>query len=278
MNSSKIVTNTIQDRTIYQQNKYGMLLERVCTKKNHDRSKIMYVCLDENCQQDRFGCAHCFLNDHIDHSNKKVLLENFIDQLQKKQLGFLDTIQHFNKIADLFYQQSFGEQMLLNLEDIKVYFNQLIDQLKIKVGQQIQEALDQEKFYINCEISKQKYILDQMQVSVQNTIFDMDQQSFNVASNLINDRYQQDLFQVVKQLQDKYTDMQNKYSSSVTQLKDNIMAVSYTHLTLPTICSVQISVVAVSLKKKKLEYITNKRDQEQKKTLTISEVHKSIIT
>eukprot|EP00825_Cyclidium_porcatum_P014263 TRINITY_DN1762_c0_g1_i5.p4 TRINITY_DN1762_c0_g1~~TRINITY_DN1762_c0_g1_i5.p4 ORF type:complete len:116 (+),score=28.06 TRINITY_DN1762_c0_g1_i5:471-818(+) len=31
-------------------------------------------------------------------------------------------------------------------------------------------------------------------------------------------------------------------------------AVSYTHLTLPTICSVQISVVAVSLKKKKQNY------------------------
>eukprot|EP00825_Cyclidium_porcatum_P051754 TRINITY_DN9615_c0_g1_i1.p1 TRINITY_DN9615_c0_g1~~TRINITY_DN9615_c0_g1_i1.p1 ORF type:complete len:134 (-),score=42.67 TRINITY_DN9615_c0_g1_i1:53-454(-) len=30
-----------------------------------------------------------------------------------------------------------------------------------------------------------------------------------------------------------------------------IIAVSYTHLTLPTICSVQISVVAVSLKKKR---------------------------
>eukprot|EP00825_Cyclidium_porcatum_P009825 TRINITY_DN15025_c0_g1_i1.p4 TRINITY_DN15025_c0_g1~~TRINITY_DN15025_c0_g1_i1.p4 ORF type:complete len:123 (-),score=18.94 TRINITY_DN15025_c0_g1_i1:38-406(-) len=30
-----------------------------------------------------------------------------------------------------------------------------------------------------------------------------------------------------------------------------LKAVSYTHLTLPTICSVQISVVAVSLKKKK---------------------------
>eukprot|EP00825_Cyclidium_porcatum_P004518 TRINITY_DN12130_c0_g1_i1.p1 TRINITY_DN12130_c0_g1~~TRINITY_DN12130_c0_g1_i1.p1 ORF type:complete len:100 (+),score=13.67 TRINITY_DN12130_c0_g1_i1:107-406(+) len=32
-------------------------------------------------------------------------------------------------------------------------------------------------------------------------------------------------------------------------------AVSYTHLTLPTICSVQISVVAVSVKKKKREHI-----------------------
>eukprot|EP00825_Cyclidium_porcatum_P031693 TRINITY_DN33613_c0_g1_i1.p1 TRINITY_DN33613_c0_g1~~TRINITY_DN33613_c0_g1_i1.p1 ORF type:complete len:136 (-),score=14.47 TRINITY_DN33613_c0_g1_i1:49-456(-) len=33
-----------------------------------------------------------------------------------------------------------------------------------------------------------------------------------------------------------------------------LIPVSYTHLTLPTICSVQISVVAVSLKKKKEEY------------------------
>eukprot|EP00825_Cyclidium_porcatum_P021252 TRINITY_DN23760_c0_g1_i1.p2 TRINITY_DN23760_c0_g1~~TRINITY_DN23760_c0_g1_i1.p2 ORF type:complete len:190 (-),score=31.06 TRINITY_DN23760_c0_g1_i1:31-600(-) len=35
-----------------------------------------------------------------------------------------------------------------------------------------------------------------------------------------------------------------------------IDAVSYTHLTLPTICSVQISVVAVSLKKKKKENLS----------------------
>eukprot|EP00825_Cyclidium_porcatum_P005113 TRINITY_DN12447_c0_g1_i1.p1 TRINITY_DN12447_c0_g1~~TRINITY_DN12447_c0_g1_i1.p1 ORF type:complete len:272 (-),score=41.27 TRINITY_DN12447_c0_g1_i1:13-828(-) len=40
------------------------------------------------------------------------------------------------------------------------------------------------------------------------------------------------------------------YIGKTTKTKD-IIAVSYTHLTLPTICSVQISVVAVSLKKKK---------------------------
>eukprot|EP00825_Cyclidium_porcatum_P039204 TRINITY_DN4698_c0_g1_i5.p2 TRINITY_DN4698_c0_g1~~TRINITY_DN4698_c0_g1_i5.p2 ORF type:complete len:124 (+),score=18.71 TRINITY_DN4698_c0_g1_i5:142-513(+) len=34
-------------------------------------------------------------------------------------------------------------------------------------------------------------------------------------------------------------------------IQDGQYPVSYTHLTLPTICSVQISVVAVSLKKKK---------------------------
>eukprot|EP00825_Cyclidium_porcatum_P046985 TRINITY_DN7523_c0_g1_i6.p1 TRINITY_DN7523_c0_g1~~TRINITY_DN7523_c0_g1_i6.p1 ORF type:complete len:135 (-),score=16.71 TRINITY_DN7523_c0_g1_i6:39-443(-) len=40
---------------------------------------------------------------------------------------------------------------------------------------------------------------------------------------------------------------------SAITIDDNILAVSYTHLTLPTICSVQISVVAVSLKKKKIQ-------------------------
>eukprot|EP00825_Cyclidium_porcatum_P027445 TRINITY_DN29518_c0_g1_i1.p2 TRINITY_DN29518_c0_g1~~TRINITY_DN29518_c0_g1_i1.p2 ORF type:complete len:140 (-),score=42.14 TRINITY_DN29518_c0_g1_i1:87-506(-) len=42
---------------------------------------------------------------------------------------------------------------------------------------------------------------------------------------------------------------EDNYESLVA--KNNSNTVSYTHLTLPTICSVQISVVAVSLKKKK---------------------------
>eukprot|EP00831_Metopus_contortus_P034667 TRINITY_DN27625_c0_g1_i1.p1 TRINITY_DN27625_c0_g1~~TRINITY_DN27625_c0_g1_i1.p1 ORF type:complete len:227 (-),score=61.63 TRINITY_DN27625_c0_g1_i1:54-734(-) len=42
---------------------------------------------------------------------------------------------------------------------------------------------------------------------------------------------------------------------------DPFVAVSYTHLTLPTILLVQISVVAVSLKKKKKKKIKIKRDQ-----------------
>eukprot|EP00825_Cyclidium_porcatum_P005061 TRINITY_DN12415_c0_g1_i2.p5 TRINITY_DN12415_c0_g1~~TRINITY_DN12415_c0_g1_i2.p5 ORF type:complete len:146 (-),score=17.90 TRINITY_DN12415_c0_g1_i2:43-480(-) len=46
----------------------------------------------------------------------------------------------------------------------------------------------------------------------------------------------------IKKIQEDY--IQPMYSA--------LIPVSYTHLTLPTICSVQISVVAVSLKKKKI--------------------------
>eukprot|EP00825_Cyclidium_porcatum_P049527 TRINITY_DN8584_c0_g1_i1.p1 TRINITY_DN8584_c0_g1~~TRINITY_DN8584_c0_g1_i1.p1 ORF type:complete len:146 (+),score=17.25 TRINITY_DN8584_c0_g1_i1:302-739(+) len=52
---------------------------------------------------------------------------------------------------------------------------------------------------------------------------------------------------------------------AVANKSDDYNAVSYTHLTLPTICSVQISVVAVSLKKKKkIQKIRYKTEKEQK--------------
>lgn len=103
MSNSKIISSSVAPHPNYQQSKYGLLLERICPKPNHDRSKIMYLCLEETCKQDKFGCAHCFLNEHMDHSNKKILLEQFISQLQVKELNFLDTVQHFNKVADLFF-------------------------------------------------------------------------------------------------------------------------------------------------------------------------------
>eukprot|EP00825_Cyclidium_porcatum_P005559 TRINITY_DN12713_c0_g1_i2.p1 TRINITY_DN12713_c0_g1~~TRINITY_DN12713_c0_g1_i2.p1 ORF type:complete len:133 (-),score=28.99 TRINITY_DN12713_c0_g1_i2:31-429(-) len=66
-------------------------------------------------------------------------------------------------------------------------------------------------------------------------------------------------------------------SCSFTQLNFHLIgyrkmfiSVSYTHLTLPTICSVQISVVAVSLKKKKKENtIKNKNSYKQTKDIKV---------
>eukprot|EP00825_Cyclidium_porcatum_P022887 TRINITY_DN2515_c0_g1_i3.p1 TRINITY_DN2515_c0_g1~~TRINITY_DN2515_c0_g1_i3.p1 ORF type:complete len:123 (-),score=11.75 TRINITY_DN2515_c0_g1_i3:49-417(-) len=47
--------------------------------------------------------------------------------------------------------------------------------------------------------------------------------------------------------------MLSQQNESCTNCIISIITVSYTHLTLPTICSVQISVVAVSLKKKNIQ-------------------------
>eukprot|EP00825_Cyclidium_porcatum_P000468 TRINITY_DN10136_c0_g1_i9.p1 TRINITY_DN10136_c0_g1~~TRINITY_DN10136_c0_g1_i9.p1 ORF type:complete len:165 (+),score=33.40 TRINITY_DN10136_c0_g1_i9:187-681(+) len=49
----------------------------------------------------------------------------------------------------------------------------------------------------------------------------------------------------------EYFELMKRYNEIDQMDKSPCTPVSYTHLTLPTICSVQISVVAVSLKKKK---------------------------
>lgn len=52
----------------------------------------------------------------------------------------------------------------------------------------------------------------------------MDKESFDVACNLINDKYQQELFFNVKQLQEKYMGLESKFLTAAQQLKTNIAA------------------------------------------------------
>lgn len=49
----------------------------------------------------------------------------------------------------------------------------------------------------------------------------MDKESFDVACNLINDKYQQELFFNVKQLQEKYMGLESKFLTAAQQLKTN---------------------------------------------------------
>eukprot|EP00825_Cyclidium_porcatum_P014952 TRINITY_DN1820_c0_g1_i2.p2 TRINITY_DN1820_c0_g1~~TRINITY_DN1820_c0_g1_i2.p2 ORF type:complete len:123 (-),score=28.90 TRINITY_DN1820_c0_g1_i2:16-384(-) len=68
--------------------------------------------------------------------------------------------------------------------------------------------------------------------------------------------------------QSKYRKEADKFFANTKKLMNlSDEAVSYTHLTLPTICSVQISVVAVSLKKK-TKKIAKEEEAEQKQRET----------
>eukprot|EP00825_Cyclidium_porcatum_P043264 TRINITY_DN6096_c0_g1_i4.p1 TRINITY_DN6096_c0_g1~~TRINITY_DN6096_c0_g1_i4.p1 ORF type:complete len:221 (-),score=57.50 TRINITY_DN6096_c0_g1_i4:42-704(-) len=67
---------------------------------------------------------------------------------------------------------------------------------------------------------------------------------------------EEELTQLKKKAHKDGMQFQSQYQSLLEQTQE---AVSYTHLTLPTICSVQISVVAVSLKKKKQQHYHDDR-------------------
>eukprot|EP00825_Cyclidium_porcatum_P012415 TRINITY_DN16479_c0_g1_i1.p3 TRINITY_DN16479_c0_g1~~TRINITY_DN16479_c0_g1_i1.p3 ORF type:complete len:193 (-),score=35.93 TRINITY_DN16479_c0_g1_i1:14-592(-) len=88
-----------------------------------------------------------------------------------------------------------------------------------------------------------------------------------------NEKLDQELDQTSGQLQAESN--KNQEFSSDNQILEKKceelreLSVSYTHLTLPTICSVQISVVAVSLKKKNIQ---------QNRLSAISSIHTRVHT
>ncbi|KAM3144968.1 hypothetical protein pb186bvf_002973 [Paramecium bursaria] len=53
-----------------------------CSIESHDGQKIKYICLQQNCNQDRTGCADCFLENHQLHSRMQI--ENFEQEIRKK--------------------------------------------------------------------------------------------------------------------------------------------------------------------------------------------------
>eukprot|EP00825_Cyclidium_porcatum_P031400 TRINITY_DN33265_c0_g1_i2.p1 TRINITY_DN33265_c0_g1~~TRINITY_DN33265_c0_g1_i2.p1 ORF type:complete len:103 (-),score=37.54 TRINITY_DN33265_c0_g1_i2:58-366(-) len=79
-------------------------------------------------------------------------------------------------------------------------------------------------------------------------------------------QFQKDLLRLVRP-DDESLKINEEQGKLEEDSKEQVQSVSYTHLTLPTICSVQISVVAVSLKKKKKNEDKVKEGEEETRNI-----------
>lgn len=51
----------------------GLNLEAICSKPNHDKNKLLYICLNPLCKAStRLGCAYCLLEEHNNHDTIEV--------------------------------------------------------------------------------------------------------------------------------------------------------------------------------------------------------------
>eukprot|EP00825_Cyclidium_porcatum_P048465 TRINITY_DN8154_c0_g1_i3.p1 TRINITY_DN8154_c0_g1~~TRINITY_DN8154_c0_g1_i3.p1 ORF type:complete len:281 (+),score=19.87 TRINITY_DN8154_c0_g1_i3:364-1206(+) len=162
--------------------------------------------------------CNCFLNEILETNLQFSFIETSITETfnktqQSKQTTLRDII--------LFYQKSTYEQIQIKVKNLQ------LDNPSSKLI-----SIDTSKFINNIVII------------VNIVLYDLEKDILNIKTS--------DAL-IESQAQSRY-DQEGKFLQSIShELRTplNIQPVSYTHLTLPTICSVQISVVAVSLKKKK---------------------------
>eukprot|EP00825_Cyclidium_porcatum_P000769 TRINITY_DN10303_c0_g1_i1.p1 TRINITY_DN10303_c0_g1~~TRINITY_DN10303_c0_g1_i1.p1 ORF type:complete len:249 (-),score=63.96 TRINITY_DN10303_c0_g1_i1:62-808(-) len=148
-----------------------------------------------------------------------------------------------------------------NQQQQELQINQQQQQLQQKQQQPPQQQIAQQQVHSGQQQKLLQYgnkqVLKQQQFDSSNLYEKLPVDKLNDAKRMCNMDIVENL--ALKQKVNKNYDIfkhdkrENEYSNNNNNFRSQ--SVSYTHLTLPTICSVQISVVAVSLKKKKMYHI-----------------------
>ncbi|KAL4499013.1 hypothetical protein ABPG72_016915 [Tetrahymena utriculariae] len=203
--------------------KLGLKLQPICIKGGHDRSKISYVCTDLHCQnQQKFGCAHCFLEDHGEHAIRKLRIDDFVNSIEFKYQQYMDSVCNLANLANMMHNPAFQKNILIKLDKLKEEFIQRVDIIKEKVQSIIQEEISQDNFIIENEVDKQQAYLQQLKKAMQKNIFEMSDDEFGYALNIHHDTFATDLLKRTKVIQDRYNDLENKYNQNFSLMHEKL--------------------------------------------------------
>lgn len=114
-----------------------------CLDENHNNSKILGFCIDENCQaQNRFACAECFFDIHPQHKLLRIKeLNHLINNRYKDYKNYLEEEKVLKKNES---------KQLQKLEEFK---KKLIKEIEIKINNFI---CDLKKEYENMSFNQHK--------------------------------------------------------------------------------------------------------------------------
>jgi len=114
-----------------------------CLDENHNNSKILGFCIDENCQaQNRFACAECFFDIHPQHKLLRIKeLNQLINNRYKDYKNYLEEEKVLKKNES---------KQLQKLEEFK---KKLIKEIEIKINNYI---CDLKKEYENIPLNQHK--------------------------------------------------------------------------------------------------------------------------
>jgi hypothetical protein len=85
--------------------------EAKCKVGKHENAKLVYICLDTSCKNNRLGCAHCFVELHEGH--KKIKCDEF---LKKFTNGYLRYLENFGDMLKCITTIRRKQEERLNIE------------------------------------------------------------------------------------------------------------------------------------------------------------------
>lgn len=100
-------------------------------REGHERNKILFVCTDIKCNyNEKFGCAHCFLEGHEDHALRKIRIDEFVGSIEAKETRFVESVSNLRHVGKLLGSPAFLKTMLIELDRLKDDFVKGVDVIK----------------------------------------------------------------------------------------------------------------------------------------------------
>ncbi|KAM3141165.1 hypothetical protein pb186bvf_006770 [Paramecium bursaria] len=221
-NSSIRINN---DRLIV--NRLGMKFDPVCNKKGHERGRIQFVCIEQNCNADRrLACAHCIIDDHEDHVQNKITVEQYVDTWE---FNYKHLLFNLAKLEEQFNKSKLKDLLLKVERDIDALISKIHQQLlqiKDEYYVEIQEYCQEQNSDMFQNHKEHKINLIKMKEYFSKNLFEMTPSELDHSMLLIGSSYLSDIESRVHQFQENninnYKFLNQKWKLIYEKLEFNI--------------------------------------------------------
>lgn len=112
-----------------------------CDKPNHEKNYCKYLCLKKTCNKKRVTCAHCFIEEHIDHNNMKMTIDDFETSFKEKYTELSDIVTELGFSRYHGTKDNEISEIYKRFEALKVEMNAKIDEIRDRIIDDFQKIV-----------------------------------------------------------------------------------------------------------------------------------------
>ncbi|EAR90827.2 CHY zinc finger protein (macronuclear) [Tetrahymena thermophila SB210] len=240
LNNSKV---DIGNTNIYQKptnskcqiNKLGLSLRPFCNNKEHKRSNISHICIDDQClgennKSSRLVCQFCIIENHSNHKEACIPIEQFSDYNETHFKTLTQAFKEINLTSLKMNNPPFMQKIYDSLNILKLSICQNIDNQKLLIKQQIDEKAEEYVPNYQERIASYETLYTRFKEVTQKKLFELNEQEMEVLLKFLKQELVDEMTAFKKKLQGIYNIVEfqaemaaNHYQSSIQNLASCIL-------------------------------------------------------
>ncbi|KAL4506648.1 hypothetical protein ABPG72_000219 [Tetrahymena utriculariae] len=240
LNNSKV---DIGNTNIYQKptnskcsiTKLGLNLRPFCNNKEHKRSNISHICIDDQClgenkKPQRLVCQYCIIEHHNNHKEACIPIEQFSDYNETHFKTLTQAFKDLNLTNLKMNNPPFMQKIYDSLNLLKLSICQNIDNQKLLIKQQIDEKAEENVPNYQERIASYETLYTRFKEVTQKKLFELSEQETEVLLKFLKQELLDEMTAFKKKLLGIYNMVEfqaemsaNHYSSSIKNLASCIL-------------------------------------------------------